>query len=274
MLTWILISLLCGDLDRVSGEVNFWSAAEQQGHLINGEVVEGEAFAHWRIENDIEERVTIPILVWERPDIQAQVYMIRGRIRTSGIRDGYLEMWSHFTGGGQYFTRTQADTGPMARLGGDTDWREFQLPFNRGETLPKLEKLEINLIISGRGTVDIGPLDLVGAGGATTDWTGVGMAIVGVLLGILGSVVGVLSSKGKARPVVTVALILIAVAGLILAGFGIWSWRGGGNPVLVAGAVVEGLAMVGLALGLGPVVSRRYRELEMRRMHALDQRLS
>ena len=58
----------------------------------------------------------------------------------------YLEMWAH-VGGGQYFSRGMNDA-----VSQKTDWKMIQTPFlfQKGQ---KPEKVTLNLVINGKGTV-------------------------------------------------------------------------------------------------------------------------
>ena len=108
------------------------------------------------------------LLTVEQPAITSSNYAIVGRIRYEGVDDlpgvegdAYLEMWSYFPDGSFYFSRTLADTGPMAKITGQSDWREFILPFNNKPGHPPPTKLEINLILPARGAVYFEPMKLV-----------------------------------------------------------------------------------------------------------------
>ena len=68
-------------------------------------------------------------------------------------------MWNFFPGGGQYFSRTLADQGPMMKLAGTSGWREFVLPFD-ATAPPAPTRLVVNVVLQGRGSVYLGPLEL------------------------------------------------------------------------------------------------------------------
>jgi len=93
---------------------------------------------------------------------------------------------------------------------------------------------------------------------------------LGITGGILGSLAGSLAPRGKAKPLVVGLFVatLMACAVLLTAGvvallqgqpYGVW--YGLGFPGLL------GLAVIG---GLLPLVQRRYREAEQRRLSATD----
>jgi hypothetical protein len=80
----------------------------------------------------------------------------QARVRTENV-DGqvYLEMWCHFPGKGEFFSR-----GLQTPLTGTTDWTTEETPFflNKGEN-PDYVKL--NLVINGKGTAWIDDIRLL-----------------------------------------------------------------------------------------------------------------
>jgi hypothetical protein len=80
----------------------------------------------------------------------------QARVRTENV-DGqvYLEMWCHFPGKGEFFSR-----GLQSPLTGTTDWTTEETPFflNKGEN-PDYVKL--NLVINGKGTAWIDDIRLL-----------------------------------------------------------------------------------------------------------------
>ncbi len=113
----------------------------------------------------------------------------------------------------------------MGQLSGSSSWREFVLPFLNREGGPAPQKLVLNLVLKGAGTVEIGPIELVQygrdetmAGGGPGWWSdqhaGLLGGIVGSMLGILGAVVGALGSAGRAKRFVLGTLRVLAV----------WAW--------------------------------------------------
>src|SRR5262245_4212223 len=102
----------------------------------------------------------IQILEIAEPKVPGHRYMLRGKVKYAGVdQDAYLEMWSHFPDNMAYFTRTLADQGPLAKIQGDSDWRDIALPFTSKEDyLP--EKLVVNVVLPGQGTIYLTPLTL------------------------------------------------------------------------------------------------------------------
>jgi hypothetical protein len=109
--------------------------------------------------------------------IQTPFYAIVGEVRYENASPGsYLEMWSRFAPPVQstarpgqpdsapvepaYFSRTLAETGPLGRLEGTSDWRDFWLPFDQSEATTALRTLDVNLHLTG-GSVHLRNLKLV-----------------------------------------------------------------------------------------------------------------
>jgi hypothetical protein len=192
----------------------------------------------------------------------------------------YLEMWNHLPEGA-FFSRSLDQSGPMGRLEGSSGWREFVLPFFNREGGPPPTKLELNLVLAGAGTVEIGPLALVQFASAenpfadSSAWwsdrqAGLLGAIVGSALGILGSLIGWLGSAGRARGFVLNTLKTIAwlgVTGLVVGTVALLS--GQPYPVYYP-LLLSGGISAALGFSLPRSLNRRYEDLELRRMQALD----
>jgi hypothetical protein len=111
--------------------------------------------------------------------ISTHHYAITGEVAYENVAPGsYLEMWSYFDSPapgypeGAYFSRTMADGGPMGKLDGTSGWREFWLPFDSTGTTSKLRRLEMNLHLTGPGTVHFRNMKLMqypDASAATAD---------------------------------------------------------------------------------------------------------
>jgi biopolymer transport protein ExbD len=100
--------------------------------------------------------------------IMTQHYAITGEVSYENAAPGsYLEMWSFFNPRmpgypeGAYFSRTLGNGGPMGAIGGTSDWRRFWLPFDAtGMPSPPI-RLEVNLHLSGAGTVHLRSMKLI-----------------------------------------------------------------------------------------------------------------
>jgi len=79
-------------------------------------------------------------------DVEAAQLLFRARVRTALEGDAYLEMWV-YVAGGQYFSRGMNDT-----VKGKSDWKAIQTPFFL-QTGQKPDKVTLNLVVNGKGTV-------------------------------------------------------------------------------------------------------------------------
>src|SRR5690606_18714965 len=96
------------------------------------------------------------------PKITSRYYALKGKIRyRSVIGTGYLELLNHFPGVEQeFFSRTLAESGPMRRIEGRSDWRTFWIPFNAEEAPGVPDRLTLNLVLASIAQITLGPLEL------------------------------------------------------------------------------------------------------------------
>lgn len=208
------------------------------------------------------------------PGIQVDGYAIEGTVRYEAVDGtGYLEMWSYMADGSRYFSRTLADSGPMASLIGDSPARPFELPFSlNGADGP--QRVEVNVVLPSRGTVWVGPLTLVGFRSNSAWWSERTSILVGAALGgaagLSGAAIGLLSRKLERRPWVEAILrggLLAGMAVVVVGGVALavsqprYVWY----PLLLIGTIL--LVVFG---ALWPTMRRNYAAAELRRMRALD----
>jgi hypothetical protein len=97
----------------------------------------------------------------------------------------------------------------MGSLEGSSGWRPMLLPFDATGAQPPT-MLTVNLVLPGRGTVQLGPLRLVqyapseDAARAPGAWWGPRTAGLvgggaGAIIGLMGAVIGLLAQKGRGR---------------------------------------------------------------------------
>jgi hypothetical protein len=79
-------------------------------------------------------------------DVENATLIYRAKVKSDLDGTAYLEMWVH-VGGGQFFSRGMNDV-----VSQKTDWKTIQTPFmfQKGQ---KPEKVTLNLVINGKGTV-------------------------------------------------------------------------------------------------------------------------
>jgi hypothetical protein len=80
------------------------------------------------------------------PDIENATLIYAAKVRTELDGTAFLEMWAH-VGGGQYFSKGMNDV-----VSQKTDWKTIRTPFmfQKGQ---KPEKVTLNIVINGKGTV-------------------------------------------------------------------------------------------------------------------------
>ncbi len=278
--------LLCGPATAAEKLREFsWSQMKAADRVRAGRVLSAGpdgAEESLQLENAAPAPMTAQILVIDQPGVTLPVYALHGRLRCQDVEGiGYLEMWNHFPDGSAYFSRTMAQIGPMAGFSGTTGWRPVALPFSAAGTAKRPSKLVINVVLPGKGKVWIGSLKLVQYAenenpltAAAAWWTdrqaGIWGGVAGSALGLWGAVVGILCSAGRARSFVLAAMAVLTTLGGAAVAIGIAAvllrqpW-GVYYPLLLGGGLA--VALFGSMLR---IVGRRYAEIELRRMAAMD----
>lgn len=262
-----------------------WSELKAEGKLSGAEVLppdDQDPFERLRVVNAKEQPLTATVLTVEDPGVGGPAYAIKGEVRYEDVQGtGYLEMWSFFPEGGMFFSRTLGKSGPMGRLEGSSSWRAFALPFLLKDSPTRPNRLEVNVVLPGRGTVFLSPLQLVqyapgeGVLAVAGPWWSVHTAerialCIGVILGSVAALLGVLVSKGKARGFVMLALTAVIVVGATMLVSGMVAVLRSQPYTVSALLLIAGLLSVGLPAAGLVFVRRRYEELELRKMKALD----
>ena len=279
LLVWSATGLSEQTLSKIS-----WSQLEREGKLQSARVLPADArtrFETLQVENLRSEPRSVTVVVLNQPGVTSSRYAVRGQVRYEQMEGiGYLEMWSFLKGGGRYFSRTLAGAGPLASLTGSSPWRLILLPFDsNGQGVP--ERLIVNVVFAGRGTVFLSPLELVQYSGSEDPLTpagawwsdrqgGVVGGLTGGLLGVLGALVGVLAGTGRARRLVLGLLkfmIVASAAALLLGGVALAMGQPYGvyYPLLLIGVI--GVLVPAVLLG---TLRKRYEQMELRRMSAFD----
>jgi len=216
----------------------------------------------------------------DHPQIAGPRYVVSGEVRYQDVEgQGYLEMWTVFPDGQRFFSRTLAAQGPRAALHGESSWRRFELPFDISGASQAPSRLEINLMLPGRGAVWLGPMHLQRAtaqaeaaqGGWWSARSGTLLgAMMGSLVGVVGAIIGVLGGRGRARGLVLGLLVGMTTVGACLALVGVAAAlssqpRHVWYPLLVIGGAT---GLIGLVIL--PAMRRRFAADELRRIEAMD----
>lgn len=255
--------------ERTLREIS-WSALRDQGALAEGLEVQSDGSLSVTSPGSAGLAVTLAEI--SNPGITSTHYVVRGRVRYQGVAgNGFLEMWNVFADGGRYFTRTTLNAGPLQKITGSSEWRDFGLYFDATDAKAPVEKLIIGLVLPGPGEVSLSKMALVELPGGMpqkdSGWWG---AIAGGALGVIGALLGSLAGAGRARTFVLAGLKTMMAAGVIGLALGIFALSRSAPyqtyyPLFLLSSIA--LAVPGFTL---PGVRKRYEELELRRMWALD----
>lgn len=105
----------------------------------------------------------------------------------------------------------------MGHIQGSSEWREFSLPFTSSGQIGPPTKVVLNVVLAGRGTVELGPIRIVQHDGPWWSWQ-IG-AVIGAggdsLLGIFCGLIGALAGLGKTRRLVLLSMQTIFMLGLV-----------------------------------------------------------
>ncbi len=247
-----------------------WIALRDQGALpLDSQVQDDGSLL---LTSKAGEGLSVTLVEIPNPGITRDRYVVRGRVRYRGVGgNAYLEMWNWFADGSHYFTRTLADAGPLQRITGTSDWRDFGLYFDATGAKSPPEKLTVGLVLPESGEVSISNLTLVDLDPVTAPRTpGFWGGVAGSILGLSGALLGLLAGAGRARAFVLAGLkglMAVGVVGIALGLIGLYRQAPYGifYPLLLVSAIA--LAVPALSL---PGIRKRYEELELRRMRALD----
>lgn len=157
-------ALLTAQVFAEESKTYLWTDVYAEGKLPEG-VTDIQKDGTLRIEGAPGTAVTIPLMTIDAPFVTAKVYAVTGTIQYFAVEgDGYLELLNYYPGNACYFTRTLSGFGPMAKITGSSDSREFTLPFIRNEDTPRPERLKVNLVLPEGGSVIISPITLKNVG--------------------------------------------------------------------------------------------------------------
>ena len=278
----VLLSLLfaAGAVPALAQELT-WDALQKEQRVAAGTVLPpepGSSFHRLRIDGT-GQATAVTVLTIEQPPVQGPRYAITGQVRYDAVEGtGYLELWNYFPGGGQYFSRTLGDAGPMMKLQGSSGWRSFALPFD-ATGAPPPTRLVVNVVLPGRGAVYLGPLqfvaspslDVAGATERTLDRTmGQLGGIAGGVVGSIGALIGVLTSLGRGRRFVDLTAKALVVAGTASFIGGLVAVARSQPYALYYPLLLGGFIAAVIPLGLLPSIRKRYQDIELRRMRAHD----
>jgi hypothetical protein len=105
---------------------------------------------------DAEEPATIHLFETGDINIENARLIYQAKVRTINVRGQvYLEMWCHFAGKGEFFSK-----GLMNPLSGATDWTTLETLFLL-KTGENPDNVKLNLVVTGKGTIWIDDIRLL-----------------------------------------------------------------------------------------------------------------
>jgi len=278
----LLLSAAAAFSEEVVREIE-WPELKEKGMLAAGEIVRPEKSgepAYLKLENAESREARLHLFTLEAPGVSRDTYAIRGQVRYEGVEgQAYLEMWSHFPEGA-FFSRTLV-SGAMKSISGSSPWRLVIMPFFNKEGGPHPQKLVVNLVFPGRGTVDLGPLRLVQFGpgedplATEGQWfsesqAGLFGGLAGGVVGVLGAIAGTLGSLGKARGLVLGIMKSMMAVGVACLALGIAAVTTGQPYGVYYTFLLFGAVCAFVPAGTLRNLRKRYEEMELRKMKALD----
>lgn len=222
------------------------------------------------------------------PGVTSPVYALKGMVRYTDVEgDGFLQMDSHFGELGTFFTKSLAASGPLGKITGSSDWRQFVLPFNAsgggqsdGAT-PVPMAITLSLNLPGSGTVSVRDVNLYQYAEGENPMQSAGQwfssrraglmgGIGGGLLGLWGALIGVLASRGKARAFVLGSANVLLVIGIASLVGGIVALASSQPYVVYYPLLLIGIILVFVISKLRGTLAARYEEIELKRMQSMD----
>jgi len=278
--------LIAHAADETLQEIS-WATLKAGGTLLGGEIVSDESLKSDVLEltNDKTETLTLTFLKLDAAGITADHYHLSGRVRYENVSGkAHLVMRSYFPDGRAFFSRNLGESGPLRHLEGTADWRPFTLPFDATGTKMHPSALDLTVVFPGTGKVWISDLKLVqvaltpaeaAAAAPKAAWwdeqtDGKIGGWLGGVAGCIGALIGVLAGLRRNRTLVLALLKGMTIAGIVLVVAGIVAKAlhqpySDYYPLLLPGFIVAAVCGSNIA-----VVRKRYEDLELRRIQAMD----
>ncbi len=222
------------------------------------------------------------------PGVTSPVYAIKGMLRYEGVNGtGFLQMDNYFGEKDVYFTKSLADRGPMQKITGASDWREFVLPFTvtgsdtADDDLLTLQRITLGVYLPQSGSVELRDVALYQFGPGEnplqtgTPWVsastmGLVGGIGGALIGLWGALAGVLAGRGKARSFVVGSASLLVAVGVGSVGVGAGALITGQPYDVYFPFLLFGVLLVFVVGGLRMILPRRYEAIELKKIQSMD----
>lgn len=272
----LMFSVSARGAEKVLEETS-WDQVQKEGRLLSGEVVteSSSGLVCLKVVHSASGLASLPLAMIDAPKITRSEYALVGQVRYEDVAgEGYFETWNYFGETEKYFSRTLAPTGLMGVLSGSSGWRPFRLPFFTNDNAKHPSKIELNLVLPGRGTVYLSELRLVQSTSWWSDqqsgWLGGILGCLGGLFGVLGGISGALAVKGKGRGLAFGTLYTMAGLGGLLLLLGLSALSLSQPYHVYYPLLLGGVLFTALGLGLIPNLKRTFEQAELRKMKAMD----
>ncbi|MDH5202613.1 MAG: hypothetical protein OEZ31_05290 [Nitrospirota bacterium] len=155
----IFISVGCTQSTKQVTEIKRYPISSLEGVITKSGVEFDKAVSsdgNGSLRITVTEPTTVRLFEVGDINIENARLIYQARVRTENVEGQvYLEMWCHFPGKGEFFSR-----GLQTPLTGTTDWTTEETPFflKKGE---KPDNVKLNLVINGKGTAWIDDIRLL-----------------------------------------------------------------------------------------------------------------
>lgn len=265
-----------------------WKVLKDTGGLYAGTYIPPDTlpetpFGCLKVSNPSNASMRTTVLAVDDPQVSENRYALKGRVKHQGVAGkGYLEMLNYFSGS-PYFTKTLGSSGPMKCLTGDSDWRDVVLPFSTGEKAQSPDKIVLNVVLPGNGTVYLSNLKLFQyapgenplAGSFSGGWwsdrvAGYVGGVSGSLIGLMGAAVGFLVGFGRCQRIAKALINLILVIGIVCVILGVVAVIQSQPYAVYYPLLLVGGICVVIPLVIKKPVQQAYQRKEMRKMASMD----
>jgi len=159
-LTWT--ASVFGDVQRKQYS---WFRLAQEKKVAEGQVLGPDAtnpFEQMKVENKDSGGKTVLLLTLPGSELKRAGCFLSGRIRSEKSESGgRVEVWDYTAGGRKYVIPGRLEQGGRLELKGDRDWQTFLIRFSTvNDPAMRTEKVEVRLVVDGRGTIYLTPLEL------------------------------------------------------------------------------------------------------------------
>jgi hypothetical protein len=155
----VLVFIACSGASEPLTELSRFPLDSLEGVIMNGGIRLDKTISsdgNGSLKFEAKKPEVIPLFRLQDIDIENARLIYQARLRTENVEGQvYLEMWCHFYGKGEFFSRDL-----QTPLRGTVDWTTEETSFflKKGENP---DSVSLNLVINGKGTVWIDDIRLL-----------------------------------------------------------------------------------------------------------------